>query len=243
MARNSKNRTEQTINQSSESPASPQSDPTEDSKTKFLAARQFGASVVQAARWAGIPRATVYRWRRRDPDFAKAWKDPEDRVLQSLEFEAFKRALNGNDRLLIFLLKSYNPDEFNERRILKLIDQKETAEFASFFLGDILAKKRQEVAPENPNAPFTSHQEEPCSCCEEDDEEEDDEQDSHEAIDDPHETPLCQPHSEDPTHAVIGHPYGPSSYDLPPSNPLPHDPSPYDPNDPPLSHRVPSIRI
>ncbi len=112
-----KNLKAQVTNQSSRSKSR------EDRKTKFLAARKFGASVVQAARWAGVPRATAYRWRQRDPEFAQAWEDPEDHVLQSLEFEAFKRAIDGNDRLLLFLLKSYDR-AIDDRRLMRLLSQR-----------------------------------------------------------------------------------------------------------------------
>lgn len=110
---------------------SSQSTPADDSKAKFLAARQFGSSVVDAARWAGVSRTTLYRWRRKDPGFAQAWHNPMDKVVKALEFAAFQRAIEGNDRLLVFLLKSYNPDGFNEKRRLHLLSEQDYANWRS----------------------------------------------------------------------------------------------------------------
>lgn len=124
--RNAKKHGTKTIDQpGTEAATGPQSSRAAEIKTRFLAAIQLGVSVVEAARWVGISRRTLYRWRHSDPEFALAWDNPvkENPMVLSLEFEAFKRALNGNDRLLVFLLRSYHPDIFNERRRIELRDR------------------------------------------------------------------------------------------------------------------------
>ena len=86
-----------------------------EAKQKFLAAHQFGASVVEAARLAGVHPRTPYRWRDHDPEFAQAFREARDGLVEGLEWEAFRRAINGNDRLLMFLLKSFKPDTYHGR--------------------------------------------------------------------------------------------------------------------------------
>ena len=132
-------------NQADPLPAQPDSSSTQAVKDKFLAGRQLGASVSEAARWAGVPRATLYRWRRNDPDFAQAWNGSQDhdKVAQALEFEAYKRAIRGNDRLLVFLLKSYIPYTFNEKRQAKSLDQQEREAFYADFLESVAQKRAQ----------------------------------------------------------------------------------------------------
>ena len=85
-------------------------------KRKFLTARQLGASVTDAARLAGIHPSTPYYWRNADPEFARAWREGPESLLNDVEMEAFRRAITrGNDRLLMFILKSHMPSTYNQR--------------------------------------------------------------------------------------------------------------------------------
>ena len=83
-------------------------------KTRFLAGHKMGMSVTEAAKMAGVDRRTIYRWRDRDPEFAKAWRDAREGLVEDLEMEAYRRAFKGNDRLLMFLLKSYKPVTYGQ---------------------------------------------------------------------------------------------------------------------------------
>ena len=85
-------------------------------KERFLEAHKLGMSVVKAALLAGVERRTVYRWRDKDPEFAKAWREAREGLVEDLEMEAYRRAFKGNDRLLVFLLKSYKPVTYNQRQ-------------------------------------------------------------------------------------------------------------------------------
>ncbi len=85
-------------------------------KERFIQAHHWGATVAEAARWAGIPVATLYRWRNQDPEFAQAWRGAQDKLVEGLEREAFQRAANGSERMLIFLLRSYKPGTYNQRQ-------------------------------------------------------------------------------------------------------------------------------
>ena len=80
---------------------------------------QIGASVSDAARIPGVHRTTPYFWRDQDPEFAQTWRDSHDKLVEGLEMEAFQRAAKGSDRLLIFLLKSYKPETYNESFLSK----------------------------------------------------------------------------------------------------------------------------
>ena len=85
-------------------------------KQQFVAARQLGASVTNAAKHAGVSRGTLYRWRHQDPQFAQDWRQSPDKFVQDLELEALKRAIEGDRSLLVFLLKSHKPQTYNQRQ-------------------------------------------------------------------------------------------------------------------------------
>ena len=85
-------------------------------KERFLTAHNLGMSVADAARAAGVDRRTIYRWRDKDPEFAKEWREARESLVEDLEMEAYNRAFKGNDRLLMFLLRSYKPVTYNPRQ-------------------------------------------------------------------------------------------------------------------------------
>lgn len=96
----------------------------------FLAALETGISVSGAAAATRVARATAYRWRKDDPDFARRWDDALDCGADLLEDEALRRVKEGtarpvfykgkqvgeirqyNDRLLMFLLQAKRPHLF-----------------------------------------------------------------------------------------------------------------------------------
>lgn len=99
----------------------------------FLAALMDGSTVTVSAEQASVDRATVYRWREKDVEFAKAWDEALEAGTDRLEQEALRRARDGvakpvyqggkqvgqvqeySDTLMIFLLKSRRPDKFRDR--------------------------------------------------------------------------------------------------------------------------------
>ncbi len=83
-------------------------------KDKFLAAQRMGASITDAAGIAGIHRTTPYFWRNHDPEFAQAWSESRDSLIENLEMQAFHQAMHGDRTLLMFLLKSYKPETFHQ---------------------------------------------------------------------------------------------------------------------------------
>src|SRR4051794_5430097 len=74
-------------------------------RAAFLRALRKTFSVSTAARAAGISRATAYRWRAADADFAQAWDEAVESGLDDLEGEAYRRAMHSSERLLIFMLE------------------------------------------------------------------------------------------------------------------------------------------
>lgn len=57
----------------------------------------------------------MYALRDRDPKFREAWEDALEHGSDRLEDIAHRRARNGSDTLLIFLLKARRPDKYRER--------------------------------------------------------------------------------------------------------------------------------
>ena len=86
---------------------------TDTQRANFLEAIAQGNTVCEAVKTAGLSRATVYRWKDEEPDFAQAWYDAREDYIDSLETMAKKRAAVST-AMLIFLLKSYRPQVFGD---------------------------------------------------------------------------------------------------------------------------------
>jgi hypothetical protein len=95
-----------------------ETDGTQEKKWKavFLEALRQHGQVTKAAKRARIGRMTAYRERDADPVFAQAWRDALDIGVDALEDEARRRAFDGSDTLLIFLLKGHRPERYRERQ-------------------------------------------------------------------------------------------------------------------------------
>lgn len=96
--------------------------------------------VLEAHRVAGLHSSTVYRLRKREPDFARAWDEALEIGLDALESEALRRAMHGDeepvfyggqqigtvrkrsDALLMFLLRTRRPARYRERVGLEVAD-------------------------------------------------------------------------------------------------------------------------
>jgi hypothetical protein len=81
----------------------------------FLETLARSCNVSAAARAVGIRRATAYARRKVDRAFALAWDDVIEGSLDDLEGECFRRALEGSDRLAIFLLRARRPEVYGNR--------------------------------------------------------------------------------------------------------------------------------
>jgi len=83
-------------------------------KKTFLEALADGASVASACRRAGVSRQCAYKARSRSPAFAEQWEDALEEGADALEDEAFRRAMNGSDSLLMFLLRAKRPAVYRD---------------------------------------------------------------------------------------------------------------------------------
>ena len=81
----------------------------------FLAALEDTHLVCEAARRAGVGRRTVYDRRKRDEAFAEAWDEVIEHSTEVLEQIAVRRAAEGSDQLLMFLLRARRPEVYVER--------------------------------------------------------------------------------------------------------------------------------
>jgi hypothetical protein len=73
---------------------------------RFLGALRSGLSVTRACHHAGVGRTAAYDYRKGDEAFARAWDEALEAGTDCLEEIAYKRAEEGSDALLIFLLKT-----------------------------------------------------------------------------------------------------------------------------------------
>ncbi|MDP2377995.1 hypothetical protein [Reyranella sp.] len=69
-----------------------------------------------AAARAGIARNTVYQRRKADPDFALGWKNAMEMAADALRDTAIARAREGDNLMLMFLLRTLKPEIFGQAR-------------------------------------------------------------------------------------------------------------------------------
>ena len=79
---------------------------TPEKKSVFLETLRDGNSVATAAKRIGVSRKTVYEWRKADDEFRAEWETALEEGTDGLEDVAIKRAKEGSDTLLIFMLKA-----------------------------------------------------------------------------------------------------------------------------------------
>ena len=101
-------------------------------KRKFLDLLAECGNVSRSASAVGSCRQSMYRARRKDPEFRREWEEAEDIAAIALEDEARRRAFEGvdepvfyqgevcgtikrySDTLLIFMLKAHNPEKYKD---------------------------------------------------------------------------------------------------------------------------------
>lgn len=99
----------------------------------FIDALSKTGNVSKAAKSAKISRTIAYEHKKESAEFSQRWEEAMDTAVDSLEFEAWRRAAKGvrkpagwyqgipggyvqeySDTLLIFLLKAHRPEKFRE---------------------------------------------------------------------------------------------------------------------------------
>jgi hypothetical protein len=88
-------------------------------KKAFLAAYSECGNLSIACNVVGIHPMTVHGWLRTDDVFREDFEVAVEYAVSILEMEARRRALDGSDRLLEFLLKSLKPEVYRERYEIK----------------------------------------------------------------------------------------------------------------------------
>lgn len=78
-----------------------------------------GARDCDVAEAVGLNRWTVWHWKKTNPEFWARYKASRKISLEHLVREAERRAINGSDRLLEFLLCNYAPEKFSNRQKLE----------------------------------------------------------------------------------------------------------------------------
>ena len=118
---------------------------------RFLDGLAKTGTVRGGAAAARIHRATAYKRRGTDEQFAAAWADVEEGVVERLEETALSLALAGDVKLIEFLLKARRPNTYREQHRIELggldgapisaeitsVDAKEAADASHDFLARI----------------------------------------------------------------------------------------------------------
>jgi hypothetical protein len=92
----------------------------EEREDEFFRLLGQGFTVRLAAAAIAINFATLYRKRRENEAFAKRWENATRIRVDHLVAEAERRAMKGSDKLLMFLLQSYDPTRFRHQSSLDL---------------------------------------------------------------------------------------------------------------------------
>ncbi len=113
----------------------PQQNFTTHTRLEFLRWLRVTGNVTWSARKVGCTRQAAYQLRQRDSGFAEQWKESMSEANDGLEFEAYRRAVVGtdkpimymgekvgtikeySDKLLEILLKANMPNRFNDRLV------------------------------------------------------------------------------------------------------------------------------
>jgi hypothetical protein len=90
-------------------------------KARALKAYAIAGTVKGACEAAKVGRSTWYDWIERDPAFGARVLELTEEVTDDLETEAVKRAKEGSDTLLIFLLKSKRPQQYRDRQEITVV--------------------------------------------------------------------------------------------------------------------------
>jgi len=83
-------------------------------KEQFLDVLKTTNLVSEACKVVGIHRPTAYRHREQDPEFAERWQEVIESSTDVLEQICVRRAAEGSDQLMMFMLKARRPHIYRE---------------------------------------------------------------------------------------------------------------------------------
>jgi hypothetical protein len=84
-----------------------------DNQRRFLSAFAQAGNLTAAAELSGMTRQIHYVWLS-SPEYRKAFETAKDIGVDIVQWEARRRAMDGSDRLLIFLLKAMKPEVYRD---------------------------------------------------------------------------------------------------------------------------------
>lgn len=90
---------------------------TKEWQDRFIRVLRGSHHIGKAVSAAGITRAWAYACKAADPDFRQRWIDAWEKGIDDLEAEAHRRAMDGSDLLMIFMLKGNRGEKYRERVI------------------------------------------------------------------------------------------------------------------------------
>jgi len=88
---------------------------TKRTRRSVIAAYSELGRVDLACQKAGVPKSLHYRWLHLDPTYKAEFEAARERMVGMLEDEAFRRAIDGSDKMLEILLKANAPEKYRER--------------------------------------------------------------------------------------------------------------------------------
>lgn len=86
----------------------------------FLVALSKGMLVSHACLAAGVTTMMARRAKQTSARFSKAWDSAIEMAVEVAEEEAYKRGLEGSDRLLEFWLKSHRPEVYGDKKQIEI---------------------------------------------------------------------------------------------------------------------------
>jgi len=111
---------------------------------KFIRVLRASHSITKAVASANITRGYAYQCKAADPDFKQRWINAWEAGIDELEAEAHRRAMEGSDILLIFMLKGNRGKKYRDRVSLENPDGTP----ASFTLNIARAREPDAELPE-----------------------------------------------------------------------------------------------
>jgi AcrR family transcriptional regulator len=105
--------------------ATPEKEVNDLAKAVFLARLVDAMTITVAAESAGIDRATAYRWRESDAEFAEAWDAALEAGTDRLEQEAIRRARDGVEEPVVYQGQLTPIFERNEDGSVRMVDLEE----------------------------------------------------------------------------------------------------------------------
>jgi hypothetical protein len=81
----------------------------------FLETLRRVPNITLACKAAGVSRRTAYDHREQRPAFREAWDEALAKSVDAVETRAWQMAMEGDSRLIEFILKAHRPEKYRDR--------------------------------------------------------------------------------------------------------------------------------